>query len=45
MKIKITRISSDIITSMFETHANNILNIRLIPYEPEPEKAGHGRKL
>ena len=44
MKIKVTRISGDIITTMLKTNAKNILNIRLIPYDPKPERAGRGRK-
>lgn len=35
MKIKVTRISRDIITTMLESPKRNVLNIRLIPYEPK----------
>ena len=40
MKIKFTKISGDIITTMLKTQKKNVLNIRLIPYEPKPERAG-----
>ncbi|MFH0816562.1 MAG: hypothetical protein V1934_07090 [Methanobacteriota archaeon] len=39
MKIKFTKISGDVITTMLEVPMKNVLSIRLIPYEPKPERA------